>query len=84
MSMLQVENLHIRFRTEDGVTDAVRHISFSLEEGETMALVGESGIATRDDAVYLQDNLIDAMLVGESLMRSQNIASAVRNLLGKK
>lgn len=48
-----------------------------------IALVGESGIATRDDAVYLQDNHIDAMLVGESLMRSQDIASAVRNLLGK-
>jgi indole-3-glycerol phosphate synthase len=49
-----------------------------------IALVGESGIATRDDAVYLQDHHIDAMLVGESLMRSQDIASAVRKLLGKK
>ena len=47
-----------------------------------IALVGESGIATRNDAVYLQDNHIDAMLVGESLMRSQDIASAVRKLLG--
>jgi len=53
MSMLQVENLHIRFRTEDGVTDAVRHISFSLEEGETMALVGESGSGKSVSALAL-------------------------------
>jgi indole-3-glycerol phosphate synthase len=48
-----------------------------------LAVVGESGIATRNDAMYLQENKIDAMLVGESLMRSKDIASAVRNLLGK-
>ncbi|MFM8572057.1 MAG: indole-3-glycerol-phosphate synthase TrpC, partial [Pirellula sp.] len=48
-----------------------------------VTLVGESGIASREDAMYLQGNQIDAMLVGESLMRSPDIQSAVRELLGK-
>lgn len=48
-----------------------------------VTLVGESGIATRQDAIYLEQNRIDAMLVGESLMRSPDVGLAVRILLGK-
>ena len=48
-----------------------------------VTLVGESGIASRQDAVYLQENQINAMLVGESLMRSPDISAAVRALLGR-
>lgn len=44
--------------------------------------VGESGIYTRQDALRLQAAGVDAMLVGESLMREPDIAAAVRNLLG--
>lgn len=50
---------------------------------EHVTLVAESGIATRTDAVYLEENKIDAMLVGESLMRSPDIELATQNLLGK-
>ncbi|AXC50743.1 ABC transporter ATP-binding protein [Paracoccus suum] len=41
--LLKVENLHTRFRSEDGTLDAVRDVSFSLAPGETLGLVGESG-----------------------------------------
>lgn len=44
--------------------------------------VGESGIFTRHDAVRLQEAGVDAMLVGESLMREKDIATATRHLLG--
>ncbi len=43
MSILEVNNLTIRFYTRNGVTTAVDDISFSVEEGETLAIVGESG-----------------------------------------
>jgi ABC-type dipeptide/oligopeptide/nickel transport system ATPase component len=41
--ILDVRNLAIQFRTENGVIDALRGISFSLGKGETLAIVGESG-----------------------------------------
>jgi indole-3-glycerol phosphate synthase len=44
--------------------------------------VGESGIYTREDTLRLQEAGVDAMLVGESLMRETDIAAAVRKLLG--
>lgn len=44
-------------------------------------VVGESGIATHVDALKLQNNNIQAMLVGESLMRVPDIRQAVVDLL---
>ena len=40
---LEVKNLKISFRTNNGKVQAVRDISFDLEKGRTMAIVGESG-----------------------------------------
>jgi microcin C transport system ATP-binding protein len=40
---LDVRDLSVRFRAGGAVTDAVRHVSFSIAKGETVALVGESG-----------------------------------------
>jgi indole-3-glycerol phosphate synthase len=49
---------------------------------QSVLLVGESGIHSREDAVFLQENGVEAMLVGESLMRQLDIGQAVDNLLG--
>ena len=40
---LEVRNLTISFRTNNGAVRAVRDVSFDLEEGETLAIAGESG-----------------------------------------
>lgn len=41
--ILQVNNLKTSFFTSDGVVTAVDGVSFSIREGETLAIVGESG-----------------------------------------
>mgnify|MGYP001601403195 CR=1 FL=1 len=43
MPLLEVNDLHIGLQTQRGPADAVRGISFSLERGETLGIVGESG-----------------------------------------
>ena len=42
--------------------------------------VAESGVKTRDDALSLRDAGYDAVLVGESLVTSNNISNSVREL----
>ena len=41
--LLDVENLHVEFRTRDGVARAVNGVSYTVDEGETLAVLGESG-----------------------------------------
>jgi oligopeptide/dipeptide ABC transporter ATP-binding protein len=42
-TVLEVNNLETRFETHDGTVYAVNGISFRLDEGETLGIVGESG-----------------------------------------
>jgi oligopeptide transport system ATP-binding protein len=41
--LLEVDDLQVEFRTRDGVAKAVNGVSYSLDEGETLAVLGESG-----------------------------------------
>lgn len=41
--LLQVENLRTHFRVRDGVVRAVDGVSYAIERGKTLGLVGESG-----------------------------------------
>ncbi len=42
-TLLDVRNLTVRFKTRDGVVQAVSDLSFTLRRGETLGVVGESG-----------------------------------------
>ena len=50
---------------------------------ENVVFVSESGIKTSDDIQKLYDNQVDAVLIGETLMRSQDKKAALEELNGK-
>ena len=41
--LLEVKDLTVRFHTSDGIVKAVNGVSYTLNEGETLGVVGESG-----------------------------------------
>jgi peptide/nickel transport system ATP-binding protein len=43
MSLLEIKNLHVNFKTRRGELNAIRGVSFTLEKGEILGVVGESG-----------------------------------------
>ncbi len=45
--LLEVRNLSVEFHTAMGVVKAVRNISYHLDRGETLAILGESGSESR-------------------------------------
>ena len=49
---------------------------------DDLAVVSESGIRTRDQVVRLRDAGVDAVLVGEHLMRQPDVGRELRALLG--
>ena len=51
--LLSVEDLSVTFRTAAGPLHAVRSVSFTLDAGETLALVGESGCGKSATALSL-------------------------------
>ena len=42
-ALVEVENLTLQFRTDEGLITAVEDVSFTLDKGQVMGLVGESG-----------------------------------------
>ena len=61
------------------------HTSLSLKSAipDEIVTISESGVHTREDVLTLQDAGFDAILVGESLMRSDDIGAKLNGLLGK-
>jgi len=43
MALVEIDDLHVSFSQHEGLVQAVRGVSFSLEPGESLGIVGESG-----------------------------------------
>jgi oligopeptide/dipeptide ABC transporter ATP-binding protein len=73
--LLEVRNLKVSFRTEDGLVKAVDGVSFTLSEGETLGIVGESGSGKSVTMMSVMRLIIDpnARFEGEVIYRGHDL-----------
>jgi ABC-type dipeptide/oligopeptide/nickel transport system ATPase component len=82
--MLEVRDLTISFRSDDGDIPAVKAVSFRVEKGETLAIVGESGSGKSVTAMALTRLLPEPAARYESgaiLLDGQSILSMNEKML---
>ena len=53
MKQLEVKDLHVHYITDTALVKAVNGVSFSLDKGETLGLVGETGAGKTTTALAL-------------------------------
>lgn len=79
----EAEVIGINNRNLDtGVVDVQTTYDLITDVPAGKTVVSESGISTRDELVELERVGVDAALIGESLMRSEDPAAKVRELSG--
>ena len=78
--LLAVENLRVAFRAEEGEAVAVDGVSFSVEPGETLGIVGESGCGKSVSALAILGLIADPpgrILPGSSVrLRAEELLTA--------
>ena len=52
-TLLDIQNLSVEFRTDDGVVKAVNDMSLQIERGKTLGLVGETGAGKTTTALSI-------------------------------
>jgi peptide/nickel transport system ATP-binding protein/oligopeptide transport system ATP-binding protein len=75
---LEVDDLRVSFRTEDGVVQAVAGVSFTVDRGEVLAIVGESGSGKSVTAMTLMGLTRghNSRFEGRALFEGRDVVSA--------
>ncbi|MFD3872925.1 ABC transporter ATP-binding protein [Streptomyces sp. NPDC058623] len=74
--LLEVRDLHVEFKTRDGVAKAVNGVNYSVDEGETLAVLGESGSGksvTAQAIMGILDTPPGRIAGGEILFQGQDL-----------
>ncbi len=85
MSVLEVKNLNLGFAVEDDFQQVLFDVSFSLEKGQTLALVGESGCGKTMSAMSIL-NLIPKtarITCGEITYNGENLLNKTQKEMSK-
>ena len=68
--ILDIKNLTVSFRTENGPMRVIRGVNFDLKKGETLAIVGESGSG--------KSVTVKTIIIKDHLQKRQGIPSKSR------
>ena len=74
--LLDVRDLRVAFRTRDGVAEAVGGVSYAVDAGRTLAVLGESGSGksvTAQAIMGILDSPPGNIAGGESLLQGVDI-----------
>ena len=71
--LLDVQNLRVSFRTPDGVLEAVRGISFSVDKGKVLGIVGESGSGKSVATQAMVGLVRGAQVTGTAVFEGRNL-----------
>ena len=90
-ALLQIKELRTSFFTSDGEVRAVDGVTFDIEEGKTMGLVGESGCGKSVTALSVMQLLskgVGKVVGGEVIYRGKDLAeysdAEMRNIRGNE
>ncbi len=76
MALLQVQDLLITLKTAHGPQEVISHVSFSMDAGEKLGIVGESGCGKSITALALMSLLPpDSRISGKILLEGRNITN---------
>lgn len=84
MSLIDVKNLSVQFKTPDGTVTAVNDISFSLERSQTLGIVGESGSGKSQSVLAMMGLLAsNGSARGQALFDGQDLLAMPSQVLNK-
>ena len=78
MALLEVQDLHVSFRTADGIVKAVRGVSFQVDQGQTLGIVGESGSGKSVATQTIMGLTRGARVSGRALFEGQDLLTMKR------
>jgi peptide/nickel transport system ATP-binding protein len=88
--LLEVNDLKVSFRTEDGIVRAVDGVSFTVDEGEVVGIVGESGSGKSVSMMSVMRLITDpnVMYEGEIVYKGRSLMAlskdAMREVRGEE
>ena len=83
MALLEVEDLHVSFKTPDGIVQAVRGVSFQVDAGQTLGIVGESGSGKSVSTQTIMGLTRGARISGRALFEGRDLLTLPRDEMRK-
>jgi len=83
VALLEVKALHVSFRTDDGIVQAVRGVNFQVEPGQTLGIVGESGSGKSVSTQTIMGLTRGADVQGQAFFKGRDLLTMTRSELSE-